>query len=146
MHRRSSAILSVVLTYLLLTGCGDGPRATDPLPLTVKERGGSVTMEFGKWILVFEGISTGGVQVGARCSLNRPMPEAGQSEQEFGSLRIKQSWDDSVNRVEVNGRAFVVADEGREVTFTDHTYKAEGEARRTIVIKKNGSTREQSEG
>src|SRR5690242_15084082 len=73
---------------------------------------------------------------------NYPNPGgAGGSETAFGALKIKQSWDERANAINVNGYAFTLSREGSKLAFADHTYLVTT-GPKTIVIAKDGATHE----
>jgi len=93
-------------------------------------------------VLVFEGVPSKGVSVGSGGTINYPNPGgAGGSETAFGALKIKQSWDERANAINVNGYAFTLSREGSKLAFADHTYLVTT-GPKTIVIAKDGATHE----
>lgn len=144
---RLATCLAVFCVAALL-GCNRSSVATPDVNLidfTVREKSGNTALEFGKWLLVFEGIPSEPGYAGSKGGLNYPVPGGkGSSEGTFGALRIKQSWDSQANIITVNDHSFNLTDAGRKLEFGDRTYEAK-KVPTTILIGKDGKTREQGE-
>jgi len=132
-----------VVVLFAVMGCHAKPAAQpDAAWYTVVDKGGSAGLQFDQWVLVFEGVPSKGASVGSGGTINYPNPAgSGGSEVAVGDLKIKQLWNGTSNSIDVNGNSFTLSDGGRKLAFKDHSYQAGGRAK-TIVIAKDGSTRE----
>ena len=135
--------LAGLISLCWLGACKSKPAAQGLVPLTVVDDNGSAAIRFGRWVLVFEGVSSKNVSIGSTGTINFPDPNgAGGSEASFGALKIKQSWDGHANSIDVNGCAFTLSrDDGSKLAFADHTYRV-STGQKTIVIAKDGKTHE----
>jgi len=115
--------------------------ATD---LKIIDKDGSAAMQFGHWVLVIEAVPAKSTSLGSGGSINYPDPgNSGGSSTSFGDLKIKQEWNGQENSITVNGTNFKLTDAGSKLVFADHNYEA-GDAPKTIIIDKDGKTREEA--
>jgi hypothetical protein len=118
-----------------------------PLSFTVSEKNGFAAIEFGQWLLVFEGIPAEAENANRKGGFQIPDPGAkgfsSMLESSSRSLKIKQSCDSQANAISVNDYSFKLTDAGKKLAFADQVYEVM-DTPKTIVIAKNGKTREQA--
>ncbi len=152
----ASRAVSVVCLIVFAAGCGQpaSPNASAPagaptavpvlLPpenFKVVDKNGATGLEFGQWVLVFEGIPYSS-PAGSSGAIFVPSPDVSTSNVAiFGNLTIAQSCDGKHNSITVGSVAFKLSDGGNKLEFADQTYQVTN-AKKTIVIGKDGKSHE----
>jgi len=135
----SRSPVAIALCIAVLAGCGSPP-VPNSLPLKVAAKNGSAALEFGQWVLVFEGVPAG--NAGASGTINLPFAGgSGAATAVFGPITVSQSWNGQQNSISVNGVAFKLTEQGKKLEFADQSFQVTN-ASKTILIGKDGKTRE----
>ena len=158
-------LLVAGLSLSCTAGCGSRPRVqsftvnagaildmADPSCYTIRngefatiklvEKSGCAALQFGDWTLVFEAIP-------AQSVFNRGIiSDSGSKTVQVGDFRLSlpdldmQSLKQVTDSFSVNGYDFKFTDGQKRLVFADQTYES-GPTPKTIVISKDGATREQ---
>ncbi len=150
---RHVCILAVILA---LSGCSSSTDPTKPtppaiyvqpppIPYTLTEKDGCTAFEFGKWLVVFEGIPARAENANRKGTFLHHEPAyegpTGNATSDWAGLKMKQSFDSRATTISFGEYEFKLMDAGKKLAFADQTYEAK-ETTRTIVIGKDGKTRE----
>jgi uncharacterized protein (TIGR03067 family) len=117
------------------------------VPFVAKEERGTMTLTFGNWSVVFEGVAAPAAGPEYRGSLNYPSAgdNRGADSAFDGQMRIHQEWNEQVNNVSVNDYTFKLLGKADKLVFADHTYTASpSDWPQTIIVAKDGQTRSEN--
>jgi hypothetical protein len=149
----------ILAGILALSGCSNStdrtkpaePKAPSvyvqppPILYSLTEKDGCTAFEFGKWLVVFEGIPARPENANRKGTFlhHEPVYEgpAGYATSDWAGLKMKQIFDSRATTISVGEYEFKIMDAGRKLAVADQTFQAK-EERRTIVIGKDGKARE----
>jgi hypothetical protein len=102
----------VIASLLTCAGCERRANEGTSIDMTVSERDGAAALEFGNWVLVFEGIPAAKVPVGTKGYMHYPTPAvvSFSGQRQLGDLHVKQSVDSMKNAVAVNDCKFTIVE------------------------------------
>ena len=135
----------VLIGGLACIGCGrkSAPGGSTTVPVQVIDHEGLAALQFLDWTLVFEAIPSRTVSVGQTNALyTGPRPPSVSSDVDFGALQLRQFWSPQTWIISVNNLPIKISDNGRRITFEDHTTYVLKDKPRTVVVSATGTTRE----